>query len=301
MSTNLGGVFSAIATPFTADGDSVDEQALRRLVDVTLAGGIHGLVPAGSTGEFTALDGSERRCVVEVVIDQAAGRVPVVPHTGAMTTREAVSLSKHAQACGAAAVMAVAPYYEPHTLDEARAYYESIAAAIDIPVMVYNLPVATGLAFTGEWLADLARGTGRAWYVKDTSGDFSQIQRFAVAFKDDFGAFVGWDTLLGPAFLSGVAGTVVGAANIIPAQIVEVWHLVQSGHSADAIARWRDILPIMEILTSGSYTAAVKAGMELVGLTAGPTRAPAAAIEERRRVELAAALARLGVIPAFVG
>lgn len=224
-----------------------------------------------------------------------------MPHTGAMTTREAVSLSKHAQACGAAAVMAVAPYYEPHTLDEARAYYESIAAAIDIPVMVYNLPVATGLAFTGEWLADLARGTGRAWYVKDTSGDFSQIQRFAVAFKDDFGAFVGWDTLLGPAFLSGVAGTVVGAANIIPAQIVEVWHLVQSGHSADAIARWRDILPIMEILTSGSYTAAVKAGMELVGLTAGPTRAPAAAIEERRRVELAAALARLGVIPAFVG
>lgn len=295
----LGGVLSAVATPFTSDASAVDEPALRRLVEATLAGGVHGLVPCGSTGEFTALDGAERRRVAEVVIEQAAGRVPVLPHTGAMTTREAVALSRHAQAAGASGVMLVAPYYEPLALEEVRAYYEDVAAAIDIPIMVYNLPVATGLNLTPEWLADLSRDTGgKVRYVKDTSGDVAQAQRFARTLGGGFRTFVGWDTLLGPAFTVGVAGTVVGAANFIPRQIVEVWELIAAGEGTEAARAWARLVPIMEFLVSGGYNAAIKAGIELIGLAAGPTRAPVAPASPQRRAELAAHLVDLGLIAA---
>lgn len=292
----LGGVLSAVSTPFTADASAVDEPALRRLVEATLAGGVHGFVPCGSTGEFTSLTGAERRRVAEVVIDQVGGRVPVVPHTGAMTTREAVELSRHAQEAGAAAVMLVAPYYEPLELDEIRAYYSDVAAAIGIPIMAYNLPVATGHNFTGAWLADLARTTGKVRYVKDTSGDVGQAQHFARAFAADFRTFVGWDTLLGPAFTTGIAGTVVGAANVVPRQIVEVWDLVQAGRGTEAAAAWARLVPLMDLLTSGAYNASIKAGIELVGLAAGPTRAPVSPATAERRAALAAVLGELGVM-----
>jgi 4-hydroxy-tetrahydrodipicolinate synthase len=115
----LRGVMAPVATPFTGDG-SVDEKALRQLVDRLIEDGLHALIPCGSTGEFAALTHDERRRVAEIVIDQAGGRVPVVPHTGAMTTSEAVELSLHAERAGAAGVMVVAPYYEPLSVAEAQ-------------------------------------------------------------------------------------------------------------------------------------------------------------------------------------
>lgn len=291
----LGGVLSAVATPFTSDGSAVDAPALRRLVEATIGAGIHGLVPCGSTGEFTSLSSDERRHVAEVVIDAAAGRVPVVPHTGAMTTAEAVALSRHAQAAGATAVMAVAPYYEPLSLDELRGYYLDLSAAIDIPIMLYNLPVATGHNLTGDWLIELARESGRIRYIKDTSGDLSQAQRLVAQHGHELGIFVGWDTLLGSAFLAGAAGTVVGAANVIPAAIVEVWEHVAGGRAGEAVAAWRRILPLMDFLVSGGYNAAIKVGMEIVGLDAGPLRAPVRPLPAERRAQLAALLGDLGV------
>src|SRR6187431_2968742 len=112
----LHGILTALATPFAADG-AIDTNALRRLVDRSIDGGVHGVVACGSTGEFAALTGSERRLVVETVVDQAAGRVPVVAQTGAVSTAEAIELSRHAQDAGASVLMLVTPYYEALTLD----------------------------------------------------------------------------------------------------------------------------------------------------------------------------------------
>src|SRR4029453_11046375 len=117
MYTRLSGVLTALATPFAPDGQ-IDETILRRLVDRSIDGGVDGVVAGGSTGEFAAMRGAERRSVVETVIDQAAGRVPVVAQTGAVSTAEAVELSRHAQAAGASVLMVVSPYYEPLSLDE---------------------------------------------------------------------------------------------------------------------------------------------------------------------------------------
>lgn len=296
----LGGVLVALATPFGADGSSVDEPALRRLVDAVIGGGVAGIVPCGSTGEFTSLTNEERRRVAEVVLDQAAGRVPVVPHVGAMTTHEAAGLARHAEAAGAAGVMAVAPWYEPLTLDETHAYFTGIAGSISIPVMAYNLPVATGNNLTGEWLAALAEETGNVCYVKDTSGDLAQAQRLAKDFGHLLGVFVGWDTLLAPAFIAGVAGTVVGAANFLAPQIVEVWQLVQSGRPDEALERWAHILPVLETLTSGHYNGGIKLGLEMIGLASGPNRDPVLPVPRAYRDLLAARIAELGLPQASV-
>src|SRR4051794_37209739 len=121
MSAQLSGVLTALATPFAPDGQT-DEKTLRRLVDRSIDGGVDGVVACGSTGEFAAMTGAERRHRVETVIDQTAGGVPVVAQTGAWSTREAVELSRHAQAAGASVLMVVAPFYEPLTLHETLHY-----------------------------------------------------------------------------------------------------------------------------------------------------------------------------------
>ena len=130
MTQQLSGILTALATPFTAD-DRIDETLLRRLVDRSIDGGVAGVVACGSTGEFAAMSGAERRLLVETVVDQAAGRVPVVAQTGAVSTREAVELSRHAESVGASVLMVVAPYYEPLTLDETLTYLRTVAAGLN--------------------------------------------------------------------------------------------------------------------------------------------------------------------------
>lgn len=281
----LRGVFSAVATAFAED-ESIDEQGLRALVERTVAGGIHGLVPCGSTGEFVALSDAERRTVVETVIDQASGRVPVVPHTGALTTKGAIALSQHAEAAGAAAVMVVAPFYEPLDTNEVKAYYRAVADSISIPVMVYNLPVATGVNVEPHDLADLATKSPNIKYVKDTTGDFGQACRLIHDYSEVITTFVGQDTLFLATFLEGGAGTIVGASNFIAPELVSIYDAIQDGDLAKAKSEWNVIFPIMQFLVSGGYVSGVKGSLDLLNVSAGPARAPIAALDVERRSEL---------------
>src|ERR671932_583095 len=149
------GVLPGLITPFTDDGDAIDARALSAIIDRLIAAGVGGLVPGGSTGEFTTLTNAERRRLVEVTVDAAADRVPVVAGTGALTTRETVELSVHAEASGAAAVMIVPPFYDPLSWRELLAHYSAVADAIAIPIMYYNLPSASGVKLTAAQLAEL--------------------------------------------------------------------------------------------------------------------------------------------------
>src|SRR5919197_3662733 len=144
MSEPFHGVLPALITPFTDDGDAIDTHARAKIVDRLVGAGVGGLVPGGSTGEFTTLTNAERRQLVEVTVDAAGGRVPVVPGTGALSTRETVELSVHAEQTGAAAVMIVPPFYDAPKWHELKEHYEAVADAISIPIMYYNLPGATG-------------------------------------------------------------------------------------------------------------------------------------------------------------
>src|SRR5215475_15964607 len=165
MTKKLGGILAAISTPFGADGE-VDEGRLRSHVDFLIENGLHGLVPCGSTGEFAALTLDERKRVSEIVIEQAAGRVPVAPQTGSTRTAEAVELSKHAAAAGADAILVVQPFYEAPTRREVIEYFATVGEAAGIPVIAYNLPGATGMNLDRAFYQDLLQRTDAVKYVK---------------------------------------------------------------------------------------------------------------------------------------
>lgn len=294
MTDRLKGVYSALATPFTPD-EELDGAALRALVDRTVAAGVHGLVPCGSTGEFSALTRREREFALEVVVEQSAGRVPVVPQTGATSTREAVELSKHAEKNGAAAIMVVAPYYEPFSIAEVKRYYADVAGAVSIPVMAYNLPAATGVNLTPRILGELIDDVPNVEYVKDTSGDFTAAAQLIHEYGDRVSVFVGWDTLFLAALLEGAAGSVIGAANIVPAELVSVYDAVQTGDLPLARELWKSLFPLLNTFISGGYTAAIKGGLDLIGQSAGPQRAPGEAVDGERLAALATHLKALTV------
>jgi 4-hydroxy-tetrahydrodipicolinate synthase len=298
--SGLTGLLVALVTPFTADGESVDDGALRRLVEHTVVSGAHGLVSGGSTGEFAAQTGAERRHVLETVLDQAAGRVPVLAHTGAMTTHEAIALSRHAEESGAAALMVVAPYYEPLSVAEIKAYYRDIAAATSIDIMIYNLPVATGVNLRPEDIADLASGHQNIRYVKDTSSNFSQGIRLVHDYGDVISTFVGDDTFYFAALVEGASGSVNGAGNFIPAELVSIYESVRAGDVAAAAREWERVFPVMRFLVSGGYVTGVKAALEVLGLPVGDPRAPSERLGGARAAELQEILRNFSPVPAGV-
>ena len=211
----LKGVLSAIVTPFTADGEQIDEGALRRLVDQHIADGVDGFVPAGGTGEFSVLSHQERLRLVEIVVEQTAGRATVLAHTGATSTREAIALSRHAEKVGATAIMLATPYYEPIGFDEAYAYYAAIADATSLPICAYNFPPATGLHLDVDFLVKLATEIPQVKFVKDSSANISQMNTLISEHSDKIGFLNGEDVLMLPALMLKAPGMVMGIANFM--------------------------------------------------------------------------------------
>ncbi|HEY5854595.1 MAG TPA: 4-hydroxy-tetrahydrodipicolinate synthase [Aldersonia sp.] len=271
--SQLHGVLTALATPFAADG-SIDHTALRRLVERSIDGGVDGVVACGSTGEFAALTGTERRQLVETVVDQAAGRVPVVAQTGAVSTTEAVELSRHAEAAGASVLMVVTPYYETLTLDETLTYLRTVADAVTIPIMLYNLPAATGVNLTPDIVGALAREVDNIRYIKDTSADMAQAGQLIHNHADVISTFVGWDSLLLAALTEGAAGVMAGTANVFPAHLVSIHRALQAGDLDRARREWARIYPLMDAIMTAPFIPAIKTALTAVGFPAGSPRKP---------------------------
>jgi 4-hydroxy-tetrahydrodipicolinate synthase len=273
MTQQLSGVLTALATPFTAE-DQIDEVLLRRLVDRSIDGGVAGVVACGSTGEFAAMTGAERRLLVETVVDQAAGRVPVVAQTGAVSTREAVALSRHAESVGASVLMVVAPYYEPLTLDETLTYLRTVADAVSLPIMLYNLPAATGVNLSAEVVGALAAEVDNIRYIKDTSADMAQAGQLIHTYGEVISTFVGWDSLLLMALTEGAAGVMAGTANVFPAHLVSIQQAVQAGDAQRARREWDRLYPLMNAIMSAPFIPAVKSALTALGVPIGGPRRP---------------------------
>jgi 4-hydroxy-tetrahydrodipicolinate synthase len=297
MTVQLRGVLTALATPFTGNGD-VDTARLRALVDRSIDAGVHGVVACGSTGEFTALTGDERRLVVETVVDQVARRVPVIAQTGATSTAEAIRLSRHAQAVGADVVMAVAPYYEPLSVEETLTYLRAVAGSVDIPVMLYNLPVATGVDLSPDTVGALAREVENIRYIKNTTVDMAQSAELIHNHGDVISTFVGWDSLLLSALAEGAAGVMAGTANVVPAELVAVYDAVNAGDLEGARRAWAQIYPLIDAIMNEPFIAAVKAGMAAVGFPVGAPRAPVAELDPAAAARIAQLAKAVDAIPA---
>jgi 4-hydroxy-tetrahydrodipicolinate synthase len=288
------GVLPALITPFTEDGIDVDADALAAIVDRLVGAGVAGLVPGGSTGEFTTLTNAERRAVIETTVEAAAGRVPVVAGTGALSTRETVELSLHAARAGATAVMVVPPFYEALGWHELLAHYTAVAGAISIPIMYYNLPSASGVRLDTDQLRELQR-VARVTSLKDTGGDAVAATELIQAGEDGPTLLNGWDTLTFAALAAGVRAVVWGTASIVPEQCVALHRLLIDDIDLPAARElWARLWPLCHFLERQSYSAAVKTACALVGDATGPVRAPLLALDDGATAELKGLLERAG-------
>jgi 4-hydroxy-tetrahydrodipicolinate synthase len=286
------GVLPALITPFTENGADVDADALAAIVDRLVGAGVAGLVPGGSTGEFTTLTNPERREVIDVTVKAAAGRVPVVAGTGALSTRDTIELSVHAERAGAAAVMIVPPFYEALGWRELLTHYTAVAQAISIPIMYYNLPSAAGVTLEPHQLRELRR-VARVTSLKDTGGDAVAAAELIQAGAGGPTLLNGWDTLTFAALAAGVRAVVWGTASILPEQCVALHRLLIDDIDLPAARDlWARLWPLCRFLESQSYAAAVKTACALVGDTTGPVRAPLLALEDDATAELGALLER---------
>jgi 4-hydroxy-tetrahydrodipicolinate synthase len=294
MPKQLGGVIAAISTPFGTDG-GIDEAALRNHIDFLLEGGVHGIVPGGSTGEFAALSIAERRKLHEITLEHTNGRVPVAPQVGSTSTADAKELAKHAADHGADAVLAVQPFYEAPTRKEVFEYFDAVGKAAGIPVIVYNLPGVTGMNLDREFYTELFEYTDVVKYVKDTSGSLEQAYDLLFNLGDTVTTFVGWDTLILPAFAAGAAGTIWGAPNFAPRECVRLWDLARAGRQAEAHELFRRIWNVLDFLGKEGYAVATKAVAEILGIPLGAPRAPYSKLPDHKVKELTALVESAGL------
>jgi 4-hydroxy-tetrahydrodipicolinate synthase len=275
MATGFEGVFPALVTPMT-DRQEVDYETLKSFVNYLIEdGGVHGVIPLGSTGEYYALNDQERQGVVAATIEAAAGRVPVMVGTNGGSTRQIVEYSKQAQSQGAAGLLLAAPYYSLPTPGELVEHFRVIDSEVDIPIMLYNYPGRTGVDMTPDIVGELAE-LDNVQYVKESTGELQRVSEIIRRFGDKITVFCGCDTLALESFFMGAAGWVSGVFNVLPAESVKLFELaVKTKDLPAARELYYSLLPVLGLMEDGGkYSQFVKGGCELMGHPVGPPRQP---------------------------
>jgi len=291
--TDFRGSYTVMVTPFDEAG-KVDEGALRRFVDWQIAEGVQGLIPLGSTGEFLSMTRAERAQVASVVIQQAAGRVPVLVGTAAEWTDEAVDMSREAESLGADGVMIVPPYYSSPTEDEIFTHYDRIAQALSIPIMVYNNPNTSNVDLSAPLVARLSH-IDNVSYIKESSGDVTRTTRILDLCGDRIAVFAGyhpWES-----YLVGAQGYVSVFSNIAPRLSTELFTTTVERSDPEAGRQiYRRVLPLLDALSGDLYVSATKSALNLIGMPVGEPRAPRLPLPASRQAPLKSVLNGLGLI-----
>lgn len=291
MST-FSGVIPAVMTPFTP-GDAVDVAALQANVAHVLEHGCGGLVATGTMGEAGQLSLEERRTVVEAVVAQAAGAVPVLAGISSGATATSVAFAELSREAGVDGVMCLPPLNYPGRIDEHVAFFRAVAAAAQVPVMIYNNPEASGIDLRPEAIVAIAAEVPEIVAVKECSGDARRIA--ALVNDSDLEVLVGGDDWALEGYATGAVGWVSGVANIAPRECVELQEHVQAGRLAEARAVYKRLLPLCRLDMTPKLVQHFKAGLDGVGLVGGPTRPPRLPLDAAERALLDAAVAALGV------
>jgi len=266
------GVMPALVTPFTDDGEEVDEGRLRGLVDYVVELGVSALVPCGTTGEFQNLSLDERRKVIEVVMDQANGRVPVVPATGHSSTKLAIELTRHAKDVGAEAALVVTPYYHKPMDRGIYEHYRCLAEKVDLPIILYNIPQATGVNLTWQMVEDLVEIPNIVG-LKDSSGELRYMLSVLEKTGSRLSVLCGHDEVVLPALAAGASGMILASANFIPDIWVELYEAVKRFDLKTARELQLKIQKISRI-TARSGPVGTKAALNMLGVKVGPVRLP---------------------------
>ena len=287
------GVLPALVTPFR--DAAFDEPAFVRLVERQIAGGVHGLVPVGTTGETATLSHDEHRRVVELCVKTAAGRVPVVAGAGSNSTEEAIELVRHAKVVGADAALVVTPYYNRPSQEGLYAHYRAINDAVELPVIIYNVPSRTSIDISNDTLARLAKLPNMAG-VKDATGDLprASLQRLMCG--------EGWvmlsgndDTALGY-MAHGGHGCISVTANVAPELCAAFYNDALSGKWQGALAGQDRLIRLHKALFSDASPSPTKFALAQLGLCSEEARLPIVPCSEAARAEVLAAMRDAGVI-----
>jgi 4-hydroxy-tetrahydrodipicolinate synthase len=292
--TRFTGCGTALVTPFTATLE-VDEAALRRLVRRQVAAGIHFLVPCGTTGESPTLSPDERRRVVSIVVEEAAGHVPVLAGAGGYDTREVVHVAREMAEAGASGLLSVTPYYNKPTPDGLCAHYRAIAEATDLPVIVYNVPGRTGCNVDVSTLTRLA-AIPRIVGVKEASGNIVQICQVCHDLPPGFIVLSGDDTITLPVMAVGGRGVISVASNEVPRPMVEMVEDAEQGRFDEARRIHDRLLPLMLVNFVESNPIPVKAAMAEMGLLTEAYRLPMVPPRPESREQIVSVLRDLGLL-----
>jgi len=283
----IEGVLPALITPFTKDNE-VDEEGLRQNIEFLIEGGVSGIVPCGTTGESATLSMSEHEHVIEIAIN--CSTVPVVAGTGSNNTIEALELTKSAEDAGADAALLITPYYNKPNDRGMIAHFKAISNAVDLPLILYNVPSRTGINLKPEIVAELARESNIIG-IKEASGNLEQITRIIELTQDeDFVIFSGDDALTLPILALGGVGVISVVANVAPSLVVSMVKAFQKGELKEARELHIELAPLIRAAFLETNPIPIKKAVELIGLPAGSLRLPLASISADNEKKLRTAL-----------
>ncbi len=288
------GVYTALITPFRENED-IDEDALRRLVDAQITGGVSGLVPVGTTGESPTVSHDENIRVIEIVADQAAGRVPVIAGTGSNSTREAVEMTRRAKEVGANATLQVTPYYNKPNQEGLYRHFTTVADEGGLPVLVYNIPGRTGRNIENATMLRMAEHPGIIG-VKEASGSIPQMMDLIAARPEGFCVLSGDDNLAFPLTAIGGDGVVSVASNTAPKQMSRMIKTALDGDIAGAREQHYKLLPLFKGVFLDTNPIPIKYAMTLLGAATEVYRLPLVGLDDSKKAEMREILKVVGLM-----
>jgi 4-hydroxy-tetrahydrodipicolinate synthase len=288
MRTPFTGVGTALVTPFTRNGD-LDEKSVRRLGRRQIDAGIHFLVPNGTTGENPTLTLEERTRIVEILVDEANGQVPILAGAGGYNTKEVVHLADEMRKAGASGLLSVTPYYNKPTPEGLVQHFRAIADSTPLPIIVYNVPGRTGVNIDVNTLVRLA-AIPNVVGVKEASGNVTQVCEICKAVPSDFLVLSGDDALTLPVMAVGGRGVISVVSNEIPKEMAQMMAAVEQNDFAAARTIHARIMPLMQINFVESNPVPVKAAMAAMGLLEEVYRLPVTSPRPESREKILAVL-----------
>ncbi|PLR73552.1 4-hydroxy-tetrahydrodipicolinate synthase [Bacillus sp. UMB0728] len=278
------GIIPAMVTPFNGEG-KVNEAALRRLAGNMIEAGCHGIFVLGSNGEFFSLSNEEKIEIARIVVDEVDGRLPVYAGTGGNSTAETISLTKQMEDAGVTAVSVITPYFVKLSQEELKNHFELIAEAVNIPIILYDIPGMTGNPLAPSTVKELAK-VSNIVAIKDSSGSFDNVLKNLEAQGPEFTVLVGTDSLILPALMAGGGGAIAATANLLPKVVVSIYEKWSAGDLEGAELQQKKLRAIRNAFGKGTLPSVLKEAMNSAGLEVGQPRLPVKPLPEKTKLEV---------------
>lgn len=285
----------AIITPFNEDG-SVNYEEFGRIIDDQISGGSDAIIVCGTTGESSTMDHDEHIEVIKYCVEKVAGRVPVIAGSGSNCTREAINISKRAEKVGANGLLCVTPYYNKCTQEGLYQYYKAISDAVNIPIIMYNIPGRTGTTIQPETAVRIAKEVKNVVAIKEASGNISAVAKLAALADGCIDIYSGNDDQVLPILSLGGKGVISVWSHVAPKKVHDMVYAYLNGDTATATKLQLEAIDVIGALFCEVNPIPVKAAMNMLGYKAGPVRAPLTELSDAHKELLEKALKDYGVL-----